>query len=262
MYNKDIPNKRKQMMGGKKKRMSKLLLNEEPLLIMPQLACKVGLNESIVLQQIHYWNQHNKKFGNNFKDGYYWTFNSYPRWQEQFPFWSIPTIQRVFIKLEEKKLIVSANYNKYNNDRTKWYRIDYNELEKISSSDYEAKGSSPYQNDMTIISDCNYPSHQNDMTNISSCDDHDINLIRPIPETNSETPTKINPESYTFQEILSLYNTYIKPLTEPQSIKKLEDMYLQCSGSEILIQAITQASDEKILNLGYVLMLSLKKIET
>jgi hypothetical protein len=45
--------------------MSKLLLDEQPLLIMPKLATKIGLNESIIVQQIHYWNEINKKSNNN-----------------------------------------------------------------------------------------------------------------------------------------------------------------------------------------------------
>ena len=35
--------------------MSKLLINEHPLQVLPSLATKIGLNEAIVLQQIHYW---------------------------------------------------------------------------------------------------------------------------------------------------------------------------------------------------------------
>ncbi len=35
--------------------MSKLLINENPIMIIPSLALKMGLNEAVVLQQIHYW---------------------------------------------------------------------------------------------------------------------------------------------------------------------------------------------------------------
>ena len=55
---------------------TKLLLDEYPLLVLPKLAEKIGLNESIVLQQIHYWNVQNERIKNNFKDGHYWTYNS------------------------------------------------------------------------------------------------------------------------------------------------------------------------------------------
>lgn len=110
---------------------SKLLLDEQPLLIMPNLACKIGLNESIVLQQIHYWNVINEKVHNNFNDGFYWTFNSYPQWKEQFPFWSLNTIVRAISKLEKSKLIITGNYNKLKVDKTKWYRIDYEMLSTL-----------------------------------------------------------------------------------------------------------------------------------
>ncbi len=35
--------------------MNNLLLDEHPLLVMPKLATLIGLNEAIVLQQVHYW---------------------------------------------------------------------------------------------------------------------------------------------------------------------------------------------------------------
>lgn len=35
--------------------MSKLLLDDEPLVILPKLAAAIGLNEAIILQQLHYW---------------------------------------------------------------------------------------------------------------------------------------------------------------------------------------------------------------
>lgn len=35
--------------------MSRLLINEPPLIVLPNLAILIGLNEAIVLQQVHYW---------------------------------------------------------------------------------------------------------------------------------------------------------------------------------------------------------------
>ena len=150
--------------------MSKLLLNEQPLLIMPRLATKIGLNESIVIQQIHYWNVINEKAKNNYKAGHYWTFNSYEEWSNQFPFWSISTIQRTVAKLEKLKLIVVGNFNRLKIDRTKWYRIDYFALEALETS----------------------PFGQIDMTNISKWHDHLSKLTRPLPEINPETNPKTN----------------------------------------------------------------------
>ena len=33
----------------------RLLIDEPPLMVLPSLAAVIGLNEAIMLQQIHYW---------------------------------------------------------------------------------------------------------------------------------------------------------------------------------------------------------------
>ena len=108
--------------------MSKLLLDSQPLLVLPDLACLSGLSESIVLQQIHYWIEINRKAKRNFKEGFYWTYNSYETWQTQFPFWNTKTVKRIFAKLEGMNLLISDSFNKMRFDRTKWYRIDHEAL--------------------------------------------------------------------------------------------------------------------------------------
>ena len=113
---------------------SKLLLDSQPLIIIPELAIVIGLNESIVLQQVHYWIRINTRAKTNHHDGYTWTYNSYTNWQYQFPFWGIRTIKRIFTALETKKLLVSANYNLLKIDRTKWYRINYENLDILIAS--------------------------------------------------------------------------------------------------------------------------------
>jgi len=150
--------------------MSKLLLNERPLLVMPLLATKIGLNEAIVLQQIHYWNEINKKADNNYRDGYYWTFNSYEEWNKQFPFWSIRTIQRIIKRLENLKLIVIGNYNKLQIDRTKWYRIDIKVLQALETS----------------------PFGQNGTINMTEWHDHLDKMALPLPEINTKINSKTN----------------------------------------------------------------------
>lgn len=148
--------------------MSKLLLNEEPLIVMPQFAVKVGLNCAIIVQQMHYWTEINRKADRNYYDGYHWTYNSVTEWNKQFPFWSEQTIQRTITKLEKAKIIVSANYNKKQYDRTKWYRVNYEMLTTIEES-------TSYQIDMFILSDWGNQA---------------INLIPPIPETSTKTSTE------------------------------------------------------------------------
>ncbi|MFC1984724.1 hypothetical protein ACFLU0_01775 [Chloroflexota bacterium] len=112
------------------------LLNEEPLLVLPSLAKALGLNTAIVVQQIYYWLTINEGKRSNFKDGYYWTFNSSSGWQKQFPFWSKKTIERALRKVEHNGIVVTGCYNKLSFDRTKWYRIDYDKLIEVCPLDH------------------------------------------------------------------------------------------------------------------------------
>ncbi|GGE57964.1 hypothetical protein [Priestia taiwanensis] len=109
--------------------MSKLVVENRPLIILPALACECGLNEAIVLQQIHYWLHMSK----HIHDGYTWIYNTYADWQKQFPFWSVSTIKRTIYRLENEGYIVTGNYNKKKMDHTKWYRINYEKLSTLNS---------------------------------------------------------------------------------------------------------------------------------
>ena len=41
--------------------MSKILFDEQPIVVSRELAKLIGLNEAIVLQQVHYWLEINRK---------------------------------------------------------------------------------------------------------------------------------------------------------------------------------------------------------
>ncbi|MGF9979329.1 conserved phage C-terminal domain-containing protein [Viridibacillus arvi] len=109
--------------------MTNLLINEPPLQVLPSLAVKVGLNEAIVVQQIHYWIGISK----NVRDGYTWVYKTFDDWQDEFPFWSKRTIERTISVLEKNGILVSASYNKLKFDRTKWYRINYEKFKEASN---------------------------------------------------------------------------------------------------------------------------------
>ncbi len=109
---------------------SKLLFDESPLLVLPTLAQKIGLNESIVLQQIHYWL--NPESNSNYYQGRYWVYNTYKQWQKQFSFWSAKTIQRVIKNLEDQNILIS--FIKHDPQTTKYYSIDYEALSVIGET--------------------------------------------------------------------------------------------------------------------------------
>lgn len=133
--------------------MSNLLIDDYPILVLPTLASEIGLNEAIVLQQMHYWL---KKSNHNY-DGRRWIYNSFPEWQKHFPFWSVMTIKRAVYSLEKQNLLYVGNYNKAKFDKTKWYSINYEKLEGMKRPSY--------QNDTTSVSKRNDGVYQNDTTN-------------------------------------------------------------------------------------------------
>lgn len=109
--------------------MTRLLINENPLQVLPTLAVKIGLNEAMILQQMHYWlnADHNK----NYIQGRHWVYNSYEEWHKQFPFWSKETIKRTIYSLEKQKLVVSDKLSEEKFNHRKWYSIDYIELQRL-----------------------------------------------------------------------------------------------------------------------------------
>lgn len=114
----------------------KLLIDEPPLLVLPTLAELIGLNEAVVLQQVHYWLQINRKAQKKemFINDRWWTYGSYPKWREtNFRFWSESTVKRTFLSLEDLKLLISAQFSEDKRDRSKWYTIDYEQLDSMPS---------------------------------------------------------------------------------------------------------------------------------
>jgi hypothetical protein len=145
---------------GRGKYLSKLLMDERPLVVLPSLAKLIGLNEAIVVQQIHYWLQ-NKP---NIRDGIRWTYNTYEGWAKQFPWWSESTVKRTIKKLESDGLLITtANYNKMKIDNTKWYSINYDKLNELHTTDESDRPSG--QIDQTSGSDWTDTSGQNDQAN-------------------------------------------------------------------------------------------------
>lgn len=108
---------------------SKLLIAEPPLLVLPSLAVLVGLNEAIFLQQLHYWLIQSGKE----RDGRLWIYNTYEQWHEQLPFWSVRTIRRITGELKDKNLILTTTkYNQQKVDQTLWYSLEYRALDDMT----------------------------------------------------------------------------------------------------------------------------------
>lgn len=117
---------------------SKLLIQEAPLQVLPSLAKAIGLNEAIVLQQVHYWLERSK----HEYQGQSWFYKTDEDFHAEFSFWSVNTFRRTVSRLKERGLLLVDHLhgelmgNKFN--RTKWYTVNYEELDRIHTQPKES----------------------------------------------------------------------------------------------------------------------------
>lgn len=104
--------------------MSKLLIDELPLIVLPSLVKLVGIEKALILQQVHYACQQPRS-GKILSDRKKYVWNTYDEWQTNyFPFWSTKTIQRHFLILEKEGYLISCQPQLNKGDATKYYRVD------------------------------------------------------------------------------------------------------------------------------------------
>lgn len=161
--------------------MSKLLINEYPLQVLPNLAKAIGLNEAIMLQQAHYWLNHAKKT----HDGQMWFYKSYEEWQEQdFPFWSLTTIRRVAKSLKDKNLLMVKQLADNSFDRKNYYSINRGELAKIELS----MSLKPVKTDTSNMDTSESPKRTDQALNMDTSDTSNMDTsLREQQETNKES---------------------------------------------------------------------------
>lgn len=148
--------------------MNRLLIDEPPLQVLPSLAREIGLNEAIMLQQMHYWLI---KSSHEF-EGVKWFYKTLEDWQTEFPFWSTMTIRRTLTNLEKQKVIRIGNFNKKKFDKTKWYTIEYQCVNRRC-----------VQSEQTMCSSCTDGCVQSEQTN-----------TRDYTETTTETNNNVSEE--------------------------------------------------------------------
>jgi len=153
------------------------IADETPLLVNPSLIKIFGLREAIVIQQIHYWCEINRQKDFNLKDGFFWTYNTAKLWSNQLCM-SESSFIKISHKLEKQKVIIAGNYNKISYDRTKWYRLNYEEIE-LKAKQFQ-------------------PSCKICQSILQKLQDDVVNIDRPIPETSSKTSSKTSKNNNAF----------------------------------------------------------------
>lgn len=195
---------------------SNLLINEPPLQVLPTLAKKIGLNEAIILQQMHYWlNPHHNK---NLINRRHWVYNSYDEWQRQFPFWSKETVKRTITSLEKQKIIYSEKLSDHKFNHRKWYTINYEQLQEVEKGPDRSGQNDPIEeNNLTYSDGSNCTDHyieQRILTEITAentleaCDPLSqkmINVWNEIIELKSKKVCLTTSRSQRLQKVLETY---------------------------------------------------------
>lgn len=111
--------------------MSSALINDYPITFLPHLAKAIGVNEALVLQQLHYWLVNHAEVQH---EGKFWIYKTYEEWQEQdFFFWSVRTVKSVFKSLTNLGLIESQKLSSNRHNRVNYYTINAEKLAEISA---------------------------------------------------------------------------------------------------------------------------------
>jgi len=201
--------------------MSKLLLEERPLVILPKLAVKIGLNEAIFIQQIHYLLTISTTSHNSMK----WTYNTYEELQDMFPFWSARTIKTVVKSLKETGLLFVEQLSTDKRNKTNYYSINYTKLDELelSCTDHSAEVAPSEKQGFKDDKSCTMHSAESGVL-------HSAKVAQCIIDTKTSTKTSSNiskktnkKETYTlpasvdtelFEDYLELRKTLKAPNTQ------------------------------------------------
>lgn len=221
-------------------------MDKKCVVIDVNLAVVLGVSESIIVQQMSYWLEKST----HIIEGRPWIFNSYANWQKQLPFFCESTIRRLIKKLEDMRIILSANFNKCKMDKTKWYSIDYDALNRLEEKDNSLIYANKEQMDETT-----------DEASCSNLAVDEINLTKAIPEITPETTPKdvvvvekrARPleGKVRFDEIINFFSSNLH-LPTPHEGEKLRLLYEDLKGGDLILKAMEIAVENRVRTFRYI----------
>lgn len=203
-----------------------LIFDCRPLVVNPDLAVKIGLNEAIILQQIHYWIKQDRSGKEH--ENRRWIYNTYEGWREQFPFLSTSTIKRCLTNLKDMGYLDVEQLNKKSHDRTNFYTINYDLLNQVND-------------DHSIRSDWPHPQDQNEPISLEISSKSSSDTLVDSAESDSEsapnpTPKKPKIPPCPIREIIGLWSEIMPDKKQPmlniwlqnQNGENLKNRWSQC----------------------------------
>lgn len=88
-----------------------------------KIAKAYGLPEAVLLNDIMYWEKHNRLNGRNFFNGRYWTYNTFKAFTETYPYFSERTLKRAIQHLIDADLILVGNFDNDRFKHTNYYTL-------------------------------------------------------------------------------------------------------------------------------------------
>ena len=127
-------------------------------MVLPSLAAKVGLHESIILQQVHFWLNIKRTSADRYRDYWragadgtprWWVASTLTGWGRRFYFLSDSTIRRALASLVDQGLLYAEQLADDTRDKTLWYSINYERLEALLTPGSDNEPSPTPQEDIT-----------------------------------------------------------------------------------------------------------------
>ncbi|NJO63015.1 MAG: hypothetical protein HC836_33795 [Richelia sp. RM2_1_2] len=142
---------------------SKLITPESPLLVPPLLAAEIGLNEALILQQIHYYCLMSKHIK---RDGRRWFWKTLSDWSKTLPFLSTSTIRRAIANLKDKfNLIDVERHSQKTWYQANWFTINVENVETLWNKIFHSG-----QMDVTNLNTSSCSRRTDDIKEFSSAD--------------------------------------------------------------------------------------------
>lgn len=224
----------------------KLLVNDKQLPVSQNLAARIGVEEALFLQLLHYRLETNGVK----KDGQIWYRQTYEGWTKQCAYWNMTKVKRLITKLERYQLILSSNkLNSYVTDRSKWYRIDYEKIEKLLQKKI-------YTQEELFLEEPKLSERKKTKEDIDSSNDiatiiHYLNEktnkhFNPHSKTSNRLIKAILKEGYTVEDCYLVIDEQVRNwMHDPQMYKYLRPMTLFRPGNfeSYLNNALTRMQD-------------------
>lgn len=201
-----------------------------------EIAQKLGVNEAIIIRNFQYWLGKNKANNANFYEGRFWTYNSIAAFCKIFPFWTERQIRNILKNLTDNSILIKGNFNKNPYDKTIWYSIDEEILNKLLSEHEDAdelqKYSEQIQNNLksTETVDLTNSSYRFDKSGTSICQNGHIDLtnrahrcdqnVKPIPCENTDSNPCEN--THTHERVCENFSQ-VQSANEPESLNSCDE---------------------------------------